>query len=755
MQSLNEARSILGHRSDNSKEMTTKLIGPSTGNEEEMSISRIPKSYHIVKTFPIFPKDFADKGYRVYNKEGLWNVVLWPSNNPDSREDVIFLSDAVRLMLDEIQGDISINFDPNSTQDVQKSKAYASHIMQLFDRRSSLLKVALDEITRQVSKHCTERGALLASVVENLFSTFKEIPNHYNVTLKILSKEIEQLKVALDAKNMELESQSKDLNEKIQLMALERRMEKNWHSQLEDQLKKWKQQIDNYKKKAQDQIQIERDMLEQQMKGLRNVINDLRVENDALKEQINFQRNEILKSEKKYAELDNQILSMKKKNEQLQIQISKSGNIPERPKNVIPKESIDKDSHNPEGVKLDFAQGSKLKHLLLEFPPQRNMPLLGLKDITQFVFGLLDQLYLSKMFIPFDDFYAFRLIIAEDSPQNAADSARAVIESLNQTAGSFSLSQFALDLLKRKYNSSLLKMIVYLFGFFRAQPFQGPIVLDPSNDVPTILLSHAVLMVQSMFSSILGDAQMKMLVDTLKSVSIEERGKEALISMVTVLDLTSQKLNEFFSKKSGEVQANFSRTFMRFQRSIFSKLSGVDTSIQRMDWRTFRDFVKSIRPELDSQEIESIFIEGTNYSDSCVSITADAFDTLCVSRQIYVNNISIPGSGKRLRYVPPDIITTIESAWKSSLRSAVKKAITELSKNDQSQKSVITLRSLDQRLEESLKNSSAGPYCVQMLHEAATIISSEAVSIASSLPIEKCLAITERQLKVIGSDDLK
>ena len=64
-------------------------------------------------------------------------------------------------------------------------------------------------------------------------------------------------------------------------------------------------------------------MLENQISGLRDVVGDLRLENDALKEQLRFQRNEMLKSEKKYAEFEQQIQAMNKKNEKLQIQISK------------------------------------------------------------------------------------------------------------------------------------------------------------------------------------------------------------------------------------------------------------------------------------------------------------------------------------------------------------------------------------------------------------------------------------------------
>jgi hypothetical protein len=212
---------------------------------------------------------------------------------------------------------------------------------------------------------------------------------------------------------------------------------------------------------------------------------------------------------------------------------------------------------------------------------------------------------------------------------------------------------------------------------------------------------------------------------------------------------------DHYNRKCSEVLANFNRAYSRFQRTILGKIPTADPTQTRMDWRTFRDFMKPIRPELTIADLEKIFFDSVQFSDSIASVTGDAFDTMCVSKQICVNKLQPPGSGKRLRYVPPELLSVIDNAWKSSLRAAVKKAITELSKSDQSQAAVATLRGLDQRLEDTLKNAAAGPLCVQLLHEAATIIASEAVTIASSLPIDKCLAIMEKQLTVLSSDTVK
>ncbi|OHT03341.1 hypothetical protein TRFO_29260 [Tritrichomonas foetus] len=755
MHALLESSQILGGKDIKPPEMTTKLIAPSVDQDDTQDISRIPKKYHIIRSFPIFPKDFADQGYRVYNNNGTWNVVLWPSANPDSRQDVQYLSDAVRLMLDELQGDTCARVDPTQMQDVQKAKTNAAHMIQLFEKRCSLLKIALDEITRQVSAHCTERGALLSFLIDDFMNAFKEIPKQYNSALKVMKKEVDQLRVSLDAKSMELDSQAKDLNEQISLMMLERRMEKEWHGQLEEQLKKWKQQVDTYKKKAQDQIKLEREMLEHQISGLRDVVADLRLENDALKEQLQFQRSEMLKSEKKYAEFEQQIQTMNKKNEKLQMQISKGGMTSSRAKSPT-SSRVDSGENNQPGPEASLVDESKLKQLIEEFPKQKEMPLLTHREITQVVFGLFDQLFNNpNSFAPLDDFYAQRLLITEETPQAAADTARGFLLSLNHSEDVFTLASLTNDLLRRKFNDSIFRILIQFYGFFKAQPFQFNTVIDHNTDVPIIPVALANNLTQSMFTTVLGDDGVKDVNEQIKAVQIEERGKPPMIPIVNVFDLMIRKIVDHFNQKCTETLNNFSRHYTRYQKTINQRIPTDDPTIQRMDWRTFRDFMKPIRQELTMQELERLFFDCTHFSDSIASITSDAFDTMCVTRQIYINKIKVPGSGKRLRFVPNEMLSVIDSAWKNSLRSSVKKAITELSKSDQAQNAVVTLRALDQKLEETLKNTSAGPFCMQLLHEAASIIGSEAVSIASSLPIDKCLSIMERQITVLNTDSAK
>jgi hypothetical protein len=403
-----------------------------------------------------------------------------------------------------------------------------------------------------------------------------------------------------------------------------------------------------------------------------------------------------------------------------------------------------------------LVEESKLKQLLVEFPSQREIPAPSQREITQTIFGLFEQLFnSSNSFAPLDDFYAYRLIVTEESPQSAADQARSFLTALTAAADVFALAQITCDFLHRKFSEPVLRIFVQFFGFFKAQPFQGNMTIDQNTDVPSVTVAVASNLTSAMFTQPLGEQAVRDIVDGIKAVQVEERGREPVISIVTVFDLVLQKVVDHYNRKCSDTLANFSRTYTRFQRTILGKIPTADASQTRMDWRTFRDFLKPLRPELTNQELERIFFDSTLFSDSIASVTGDAFDTMCVSKQICVNRIKPPGSVKRLRYVPPELLSVIDTAWKTSLRAAVKKAITELSKNDQSQAAVTTLRALDQRLEDTLRNSAAGPLCVQLLHEAAGIIAAESVTIAASLPIDKCLSIMEKQLTVLSTDGAK
>jgi hypothetical protein len=63
---------------------------------------------------------------------------------------------------------------------------------------------------------------------------------------------------------------------------------------------------------------------------------------------------------------------------------------------------------------------------------------------------------------------------------------------------------------------------------------------------------------------------------------------------------------------------------------MLGKIPATDSTQARRDWRTFRDFMKSIRPELITSKLDLLFNESTNFSDSIAIVTGDTFDPICV-----------------------------------------------------------------------------------------------------------------------------
>ena len=77
---------------------------PETGTirlEELEEESKIPTKYQIVKQFPIVPHEYSSKGYKVYYENGVWNVVLWPSNTSNYKDEIRYLRNAVDKMMNQ------------------------------------------------------------------------------------------------------------------------------------------------------------------------------------------------------------------------------------------------------------------------------------------------------------------------------------------------------------------------------------------------------------------------------------------------------------------------------------------------------------------------------------------------------------------------------------------------------------------------------------------------------------------------------
>ena len=77
------------------------------------------------------------------------------------------------------------------------------------------------------------------------------------------------------------------------------------------------------------------------------------------------------------------------------------------------------DNYNDSTVEFLSPQ-SRLRMLLIEYPPQREFPLISHKEIQKSFIDILTEMA-GTPYTPIDDFYAMKLLIAEESAQTAAE----------------------------------------------------------------------------------------------------------------------------------------------------------------------------------------------------------------------------------------------------------------------------------------------------------------------------------------------
>merc|ERR1719401_3413587 len=114
--------------------------------------SLIDEEDHVYeKTF--LPKDSSS----VYQEvDGLWYTKVFPSNNPSSRTDAVRLDAWITRSLEAYKKTTS-----GGKEDLARA----------VEDLVPILSVALHEIVRQVTHHCTERGAVL----EKIWRTYVEL----------------------------------------------------------------------------------------------------------------------------------------------------------------------------------------------------------------------------------------------------------------------------------------------------------------------------------------------------------------------------------------------------------------------------------------------------------------------------------------------------------------------------------------------------------------------------------------------------
>jgi len=258
--------------------------------------SRIPIKYHIVKTFPIFPQEYSNKGYKIRNEDGKWNVILWPSNVSSYKEEVRYLKNAVDSMVEDL--DINCGNEGIDKQDMMQKKA-------------ELYEIAFEEIIRQVKRDSNERGELLENVTQMTLALLNEIPMTYQKTIREMEashqNEIQKMKTEIVSLKDEIRI-AKDENESQKILL---DMQNQWHTDLESQIDIWKTQVRSFNEKLTTELKGQHDLYEEKINDLEIQLSTVTAERDAYKSQIDWEQKTITDKETEVIEVKKELTNMK------------------------------------------------------------------------------------------------------------------------------------------------------------------------------------------------------------------------------------------------------------------------------------------------------------------------------------------------------------------------------------------------------------------------------------------------------------
>merc|ERR1719401_2652858 len=159
--------------------------------------SLIDEEDHVYeKTF--LPKDSSS----VYQEvDGLWYTKVFPSNNPSSRTDAVRLDAWITRSLEMYK---------------KTSTGGKEDLARAVEDLVPILSVALHEIVRQVTHHCTERGLVLEKIWQTYVSLFNRVLHEMQASLKSEQEKTTTIHAVLLKTRKELEGLKKSHPDQMQ-----------------------------------------------------------------------------------------------------------------------------------------------------------------------------------------------------------------------------------------------------------------------------------------------------------------------------------------------------------------------------------------------------------------------------------------------------------------------------------------------------------------------------------------------------------
>ena len=603
--------------------------------EEVEEESKIPTKYYIVQKFPLVPHEYSTKGYKIYFKDGFWNVILWPSTTSNYKDEIRYLRNAVDKMMEDVE-----------TTPVDESENVKG--LQVVMKKAELLEIALRELNRQITREHSERGELMTYILDKYTELFNELPNLYNNTIIEVQKEFNLMKKNMDQSSQSVQEREIQAAEEVRSLKILLDMQQQWHSDIESQIEGWKDSVQSFNEKLKTELKYQKDQYEDQLADLQTQLDMSNAERDAYKSQIDWEQKVISEREAEVLVMKKQLEETKKLLEEREQTLYSTRTHFERQFTFM-REQMGQMLNKSSVTDIDNLNG------ITQFLPPRQgeqLPFLSLSEINQ----RISDIYRTKT--RHDAAYS------EDcKPSLAKYVLKYHIEKMFGYEPAVPIIwQFLLTCTRYRHESQYV-------GIFMTQ------LEEPSNALP--LIEYMVQLVKNETLSEIGLPRLSILkyadlasrvlpaeqIDDLKRLlerKVINPLKSSSVDFDVFLQIFLDLVTDSNHTKRQTIMFNFNEKLAQGP----------------VDWPAFQDYVSRLAPYFSTQKIEDLFLDAVSSSLPNTTITKSAFQLL-VDQGTFEHLQRVLSDDLEVGN-PEETATFVNMRWVSDVVSPVSKTLNEL-----------------------------------------------------------------------------
>lgn len=651
---------------------------------EEVEIdSKIPTKYYIVQSFPIFPQDFSNKGYKIYFDDGKWNVVLWPSKTSNYKDEVRYLSSAVDRMMDSIEVTEMDEEHPEKTK------------LQMLTQKADLLGIALDELNRQITRENHERGELMARIVKMFLGVIDDIPGIYNEILLAQQKESEKTINELREQNHALQLQEQDTSEELRSQKILLEMQNQWHTDLEAQIDEWKDSLSKFNERLASELKKQKDEYEDKLSDLQVQLSSIAAERDGYKSQIDWEQKSIQDKEVEVLKMRKELANTKALLEEREQTLYTARAHFERQFTFMREQMGQMAKTGNTTITLE-----NMNNITQMLPPRHGeqLPFLSLEEVNKRIYDIYlskirhDAAYVNGSPPPLYKFVVKYHIALMFGYKPAISAVWQFMDTCDRYKHeSANVGMFMKQVEEESWQLKVLQFICML------------VKKEPVCEIglPRLTIVKCI----SIASRILPDTELPNLQRLLeKKVINPKRG------MTVELDIFMQILLDFLLDVN-----QTSRQRIMFQ---FRELLSCDGSVE---FTQFGDFISRFAPDFSAQRVGDLFLDAMQASLPSLSVTESAFQLL-VDRGLFEEFKPILSDDLDIANAE-EIAAFVNLRWKTDIAEHVNSALVQLKSEKMAECQTLfsELGQINEHMKMTVTTNDAGTG-VSLLHKAALLL---------------------------------